>query len=66
MNKQINKLINNHKRLYFFIASTIKNFKTSRVVPKISKPERIFKEFSWALKKNLKNTGPGVFFRKYT
>ena len=52
MNKQINKVINNHKRLYFFIASTIKNFKTSRVVPKISKPERLFKEFSWALKKN--------------
>lgn len=53
MNKQINKLINNHKRLYFFIASTIKNFKISRSVPKISKPGRIFKEFSRALKKNL-------------
>ena len=29
----INKLINNHKKLYFFIASTIKNIKISRSFP---------------------------------
>ena len=64
MNKQINKLINNHKKLYFFIASTIKNIKISRSVPKISINQGEFLRSFQGLEKELINTGLGVFLKK--
>ena len=60
----INKLINNHKKLYFFIASTIKNIKISRSVPKISiKQGEFLRSFPGPWKRTDKYW-PGSFFKE--